>query len=85
MTLEWAQARGLPETLQMIIQAQEACETCNGLKKWPLTKQAHGHLNKGSTSGQLWEMDNMGSMPKERGGVMYCCGYILGDIKSTTP
>ncbi|CAH2297033.1 Hypothetical predicted protein, partial [Pelobates cultripes] len=38
-TLEWARARGLPITLQMIVQAQEVCETCNEVKKWPLTKQ----------------------------------------------
>ncbi|CAH2276760.1 DDE-type integrase transposase recombinase [Pelobates cultripes] len=75
-TLEWARSRGMPITLGLVTTAQQVCEVCNEVNKWPLTTQTQGYLKKGTSAGQIWQLDYIGPLPKGRGGHLYCCTAV---------
>ncbi|KAM9591103.1 uncharacterized protein ACIBXB_006045 [Morphnus guianensis] len=65
-TIAWAKARGVQLSVKDVQTCIAQCKTCQLLKRHPYLDQPVGRIQRGTTGGEVWQIDYIGPLREHR-------------------
>uniref|UniRef100_A0A8C0BS47 Integrase n=1 Tax=Buteo japonicus TaxID=224669 RepID=A0A8C0BS47_9AVES len=63
-TIAWAKAQGVQLSVKDVQTCIAQCETCQLLKRHPYLDQPVGRIQRGTTGGEVWQIDYIGPLAR---------------------